>query len=339
MSLAGGVTILLSGEYAPGLGSPRSAMAGEVVAAPAPGSLNTTNLSGGAVDGGCPSSDKAQAPWGKEVRRFFCDIHPTKKNRERYRITYTTDGVTFRHVDSFAEIPAKAGDMVFVDTIPPQHTDGVIELLRRGVEVYYLRRLTIQKWRRDELRLPKTAKGDIRTLMVIDRRWFRRVSEDFLVMRRMITTYRSLMKTHQQYLNRYKAVSERERDRLRPVIESLVEQMDEMGKEVAEEAGRRYPAYNKIVDVLGINRNAKAMEALAEVFVYTQWRSWRRIRNYFGLWPRDRKTYFHRSKTARQALERLTITIKGYEVKGGDLEEVLKTVWIALKTQKTGPSA
>jgi hypothetical protein len=53
------------------------------------------------VDGGCPSSDKAQAPWGKEVRRFFCDIHKTKKNRERYRITYTTDGITYKHVDSF----------------------------------------------------------------------------------------------------------------------------------------------------------------------------------------------------------------------------------------------
>jgi hypothetical protein len=290
------------------------------------------------VDGGCPSSDKAQAPWGKEVRRFFCDIHKTKKNRERYRITYTTDGITYKHVDSFAEIPATVGDMVFVDTIPLQHTDGVIELLRRGVEVYYLRRLTIQKRKRDELRLPKTAKGDIRTLMVIDRRWFRRVSEDFLVMRRMISTYRMLMKTHQQYLNRYKAVSERERDRLRPVIESLVEQMDEMEEEIAEEAGRRYPAYNRIVDVLGIDGNAKAMEALAEVLL-PEWRSWRRIRNFFGLWPRDKKTRYHRSKTARKALERLAMSIKRTHPNSRDLDEALKTVWIALKTQRTGPSA
>jgi len=74
---------LLSGGYALVLGSSGNAMTGEVVAAPAPWSLNTTNLmSGGAVDGGCPSSDKAQAPWEKEVRRFFCDIHKTKKNRE-----------------------------------------------------------------------------------------------------------------------------------------------------------------------------------------------------------------------------------------------------------------
>jgi len=269
---------------------------------------------------------------------YFADVHWKKKNRERYRITYTTDGTIYKHVDSFAEIPAEAGDMVFVDTIPLSHTDGVIELLRRGVQVYYLRRLTIQKRKRDELRLPKTAKGDIKTLMVIDRRWFRRVSEDFLVMRRMISTYRMLMKTYQQYLNRYKAVSERERDRLRPVIESLVEQMDEMAEKIAEEAGRRYPAYNKLVDVLEIRGNAKAMEALAEVLL-PEWRSWRRIRNFFGLWPRDKKTRYHRSKTARKALERLVMSVKGYGVKGGDLEEVLKTIWITLKTQKTGPPA
>jgi hypothetical protein len=32
-----------------------------------------------------------------------------------------------------------------MDTIPPNHTDGVLELLRRGVEIYYLRRLTLIK--------------------------------------------------------------------------------------------------------------------------------------------------------------------------------------------------
>ncbi|MDT7878978.1 MAG: hypothetical protein RQ862_10560 [Candidatus Caldarchaeales archaeon] len=36
-----------------------------------------------------------------------------------------------------------------MDTLPVQHTDGAIELLGRGVEVYYLRRLTlIEKVRR-----------------------------------------------------------------------------------------------------------------------------------------------------------------------------------------------
>jgi hypothetical protein len=38
--------------------------------------------------------------------KFYADVHKTKKNSEKYRITYTTDGTTFRHVDSFGEIPA-----------------------------------------------------------------------------------------------------------------------------------------------------------------------------------------------------------------------------------------
>jgi hypothetical protein len=118
-------------------------------------------------------------------------------------ITYTTDGITFKHVDSFGEIPAGPGDRLFMDTLPVQHTDGAIELLGRGVEVFYLRRLTLLEKVRREHKLPKSARGDIRALMKIEERWFRRVTEDFLVMRRMVLAHRSLLKTHQQLLNKY----------------------------------------------------------------------------------------------------------------------------------------
>jgi hypothetical protein len=33
--------------------------------------------------------------------KFYTDVYKTKRNGERYRITYTTDGITFKHVDSF----------------------------------------------------------------------------------------------------------------------------------------------------------------------------------------------------------------------------------------------
>ena len=80
--------------------------------------------------------------------RFYCDVHRTRRNGEGFRITYTGDGVSFMQADCFGEIPAGPGDRVFVDTIPLQHTDGVIDLLRRGVEVYYLRRPTMVAKRR-----------------------------------------------------------------------------------------------------------------------------------------------------------------------------------------------
>jgi hypothetical protein len=118
------------------------------------------------------------------------------------------------------------------------------------VEVYYLRRLTLLKRVRGELRLPKSARGDIRALMKIGERWFRRVTGDFLVMRRMILAHRSLSKTHQQLLNKYKALSEAEREVLRLVIKSLEVQMEEMARMIAEETGKRYPVYNRLVGEL-----------------------------------------------------------------------------------------
>ena len=140
--------------------------------------------------------------------KFYADVHKTKKNSERYRITYTIDGAAFRHVYSFGEVPAGPGDKLFMDTFPVQHTDGAIELLGRGVGVYYLRRLMLLEMVRREHKFPKSARGDIKALMSVEERWFRRVTEDFLVMRRMILAYRSLMKTHQQLLNKYRALSE-----------------------------------------------------------------------------------------------------------------------------------
>jgi hypothetical protein len=105
---------------------------------------------------------------------------------------------------------------------------------------------------------------------------------------------------------------------------------------IAEEAGKRYPSYDRLVGLLGIDSNPSALEALAEVLVLPEWASWRRTKNYFGLWRRDGKTRFHRSRTARQALERLTISLKGYNIRGRELIEVLKTIWITLKAQKAG---
>jgi hypothetical protein len=174
-----------------------------------------------------------------------------EKNSERFRITYSTDGITFKHIDSFSEIPAGPGDKLFMDTLPPQHTDGAIELMRRGVEVYYLRRITLIEKIRKEHKLPKSARGDIKALMSIEERWFRRVTEDFLVLRRMILAHRSLSKTHQQLMNKYRALSEAEREVLKPAISSIEKQLEEVARMIAGEAGKRYPAYNVILEGLG----------------------------------------------------------------------------------------
>ena len=58
-------------------------------------------------------------------------------------------------------------------------------------------------------------------MMSIEERWFRRVTEDFLILRRVILAYRSLLKTHQQLLNKYRALSDVEREVLKPAISSI----------------------------------------------------------------------------------------------------------------------
>ncbi len=310
-------------------------MTNVVAEAPAPGSLETTSFPAkGAADGGCASADKAQAP-GEGVK-IYADVHRTNKNGEGYKITYTMDGVVFESTDKPENILARKGDRVFVDTIPIAHTDGFLRLLDRGVEVYYLRRLTLVAKKREELKLPKTTRGDIKVLMSLEETWFRRVSEDFLVMRRLICTHRTTMRVRQQLLNKAKALSDREREALKPAIKAVEKQMEELANQIAVETSKRYPAYNILVEKLGIDGNTTAMEALAEVLILPEWRSWRRTKNYFGMWKRDRKTYHHKSKTARQALERLTLSIKGHGIRGRDLKEVLKTIWL---TRKTAPPA
>ena len=253
---------------------------------------------------------------------YYCDVHRTGKNGEGFRITYTLDGLTFRHAEGFGEIPAGAGDRVFIDTIPLQHTDGVIELLRRGVEIYYLRRLTLIARKREELKLSKTARNDVRTLMAIEQKWFKRVTEDFLVLRRMIVTYRSLMGTHQQFTNKYKAVSEEERRALRPVVKALEQQMERLAERIVEEAGRRFPVYNKLVEGLGIRDSPVAMEAVAELVVYIDLANspLRGLKKLLGLYKpvRSRRKRHWRlyDGQLRQALNRLAMAYYGTKPNG-----------------------
>ncbi len=321
-------------------------MSGEAGAAPIPAPRDGAECVGGAAPGpryretgSTARSGACRAASGGGVS-FYADVHRTKRSGEGFRITYTTDGESFRYADGFDELPAGSGDRVFVDALPVQDTDGALELLRRGAELYYLRRLTLIKKRREELRLSKTTRNDLRALMSIEEKWFRRVTEDFLVMRRMILAYRSLHRAHQQLLNKYKAISERERSSLRPAIAALEEQMDEMAKNIADEAGRRYPAYDRIADELGIRGNACAMEALAELVVYLDpTRGFRRAANLAGLFKPARGKTKRYGGGLRKALQRLTATatrVTPKQLTARLEKQTLYKVWIILRQEALG---
>jgi hypothetical protein len=58
-------------------------------------------------------------------------------------------------------------------------------------------------------------------------------------------------------------------------------QMEELAKQIAEEACKRYPAYNRLVGELGIRGNIKAQEALAELIAYLDpFKGFRKTRNH-----------------------------------------------------------
>ena len=288
--------------------------------------------------GEAPSKGSEKPSLGKWVR-FYADVHRRGENGEGYRITYTADGATFRHVDSFLDIPANVGDKVFVDVLPLHHTDGAIELLKRGVEVYYLRRTTLIARRRDQLKLSKSAKSDIKVLMSIEERWFRRVTEEFLVMRRLISAYRPLLKVHVQLLNKRKALPRDDGNLLEPAITSIEEQMRVLATEISEEAGKRYPAYNRVVDELEIRGNASAMEALAEIIPYIDGRGFTKTANLFGLFKPVRGSVKIYNGRLRQALQRLTVSanrIGPLQLTARFEKETLHRVWKTVREETQG---
>jgi hypothetical protein len=197
----------------------------------------------------------------------------------------------------------------------------------------------LKKMRREH-KLPKSARGDIKALMSIEERWFRRVTEDFIVMRRMILAHRSLLRSHQRLLNKYKALSDAEREVLRPLIKSLEVQMEEVAGMIAEEACKRYPAFNRLVDELGIRGNIKAQEALAELITYLDpSKGFRKTRNLLGLFKPirgGRKIY---SGHLRRALQRLTASANNttsFQLTARMEKEVLSRVWRIYRQEALG---
>jgi len=179
--------------------------------------------------------------------------------------------------------------------------------------------------------------------MSIEEKWFRRVSGDFLVMRRMVAAYRTLLRTHQQLANKYKAVSDAERYAIKPAIKAIEEHMDDLARQISDEAGKRHPAYNKLVKELGIAGNTTAMEALAEIIIYLDMaKGFRKTANLLGLFKpvRGRKKIY--DGRLRQALQRLTCSVNnimGYQLTAKLEKQTLHKVWKTCRQETRGRPA
>jgi predicted Ser/Thr protein kinase len=135
-------------------------------------------------------------------------------------------------------------------------------------------------------------------------------------------------------------LSEAEKEVLRPVIKSLEVQMEEMARRIAEEAGKRYQAYNRLVDGLGIRGNIKAQEALAELIAYLDpSKGFRKTRNLLGLFKPIRGGRRIYSGHLRRVLQRLTTStnnISPLQLTARVEKEVLSRVWRIYRREALG---
>jgi hypothetical protein len=116
--------------------------------------------------------------------------------------------------------------------------------------------------------------------------------------------------------------------------------MEEVARMIVEEAGKRYQAYNRLVDGLGIRGNIKAQEALAELIAYLDpSKGFRKTRNLLGLFEpiRGRRKIY--SGHLRRALQRLTTSTKNIrtrQITARMEKETLSRVWRMYRQEALG---
>jgi hypothetical protein len=116
--------------------------------------------------------------------------------------------------------------------------------------------------------------------------------------------------------------------------------MEEMARMIAEEACKRYPVYNRLVDWLGIRGNIKAQEALAELIAYLDpSKGFRKARNLLGLFKpilSRRKVY---SGHLRRALQRLTASANNtasFQLTAKKEKQMLSKIWKIYRQEALG---
>ncbi len=135
-------------------------------------------------------------------------------------------------------------------------------------------------------------------------------------------------------------MSEAEKEALKPVISSIEKQMGTLARMIALEAGKSYPAYNRLVDELGIRGNIKALEALAELITYIDpSKGFRKTRNLLGLFKPIRGGRKMYSGHLRRALQRLTASTNNttsFRLTAKKEKQMLSKIWRIYRQEALG---
>jgi hypothetical protein len=142
-------------------------MTEKVVAAPAPGSLNTANLTEGAGDGTrcLPSLDKAQAPMERRGGTVFLDFGRSKI----FAVTDDSDEVlVFNNLTELVEKLRPA--VIVLDSLPGRLQNTAAELAKTGIVFLRLKDLKKLSEERKNNGVKKSDENDVVVLKTLFRR-------------------------------------------------------------------------------------------------------------------------------------------------------------------------
>jgi hypothetical protein len=140
-------------------------MTENVVAASAPGSLNNTDSIKGAEGGGCPSSDKAQAPMGRRGGTVFLDFGRNKV----FAVTDDSDEVlVFNNLTELVEKLRPA--VIVLDSLPGKFQVTAAELAKTGITFLRLKDLKKLSEERKNNGTQKSDENDVIMLKTLYRR-------------------------------------------------------------------------------------------------------------------------------------------------------------------------
>ena len=268
------------------------------------------------------------------MTRFFADVHRLadkgwkKKSEENFHV-YTVDGLDFSIALRVTDIPAKAGDELYVDVTPVELTDDFIELLRRGVRVYRLRRLDKLPNYRNGV---KSARNDVLAMMSMDTTMFKEVSADFLEMSRLASEYRGVSLSLKQAIQRRTNSGKQKFKDYTKDINRLKSQKNKLARKIISLAKQKHSYFNYLTRVLGIDTRDSlyGRAALAILLNYVDFsRGLRKILVYVGNYYPHHGRYNKIVKEAAQSLA-MSVFKKRHKPRGKEIRQVLKTIRRAL---------
>ncbi|MEM4328059.1 MAG: hypothetical protein QXH32_03360 [Candidatus Caldarchaeum sp.] len=263
----------------------------------------------------CPRKE-AYKPLGREVRRFYVDVH-TSANGRRGKPHVVFDGHQCVRTSRLVDVPAGEGDEVYVDVIPSTMYDDVSALLGRGVRVFRLKRTDIIAVYRDRLSLSKNDENDATTLSMMDRDCFIEVT----------AVYVELMKLVHEYYKQLSLLTlMKQLDASPELIRLARKNKDKLACRIVKKAKTTIKEYDKVCRELGLTDKSRyGKAALADLLLNVDFTAGlRKIICYVGLYNPSNGKYNHRLKTA---IHSLAISYyRRQRVKAKEVRQLLKKI-------------